>query len=341
MWLLDTRRAELHFFHSPEIGPPYAILSHVWTDHEQSFHDTQHLARTKNVRNPRDLSHGKVRNACSFAELHGYSWLWFDTCCIDQTSSAELSEAINSMYRYYACADVCYAYLADVPSADWQSAFMESEWHKRGWTLQELLAPRQVLFLSQTWEPLDYKWKLADMLSRITGIPAAVLRMEERVQDVSIATRMSWAAERTTTRPEDEAYSLMGIFGINLPMIYGEGREGAFFRLQQEIMKQSTDTTLFAWGLTDLEDTWDNRDSIAIQDSARCSGGLHTEEMCLFASSPSAFKRKIGDLNLTIVSQPVHVHILLSIGYVRFANRDQLLPCRFLAKAIPDSRICL
>ena len=271
MWMLSTSRAELHYFTSPEVIPDdYAILSHVWDRKEQSFQDLQELQRrcSANGEKPRDLADDKIRMCCELAESHGYKWVWIDTCCIDKTSSAELSEAINSMFRYYSRAAMCYAYLRDVSAsrafigqnsivvqlADdmWEetrnvSQFQNSQWHRRGWTLQELLAPRSLALVADSWELLGYKIDLATELERATGIPAAVLRLEKPLTDYSIAQRMSWASKRRTTRVEDEAYCLLGVFDINIPTLYGEGRK-AFQRLQEEIMRKYPDTTLFAWG---------------------------------------------------------------------------------------------
>ena len=207
MWLLSTDRAELHFFPSPEaVVGGYAILSHTWGDHEQTFQETQALReRCKSTgANPRDLATAKVRESCVLAERHGYRWLWNDTCCINKDSSAELSEAINSMYHYYSSASVCYAYLADVPSTDFpgdrNGPFARSKWHKRGWTLQELIAPPVVEFISSDWRKLGTKMEHAKLLSSITHIPVGVLQMEKPVRSLSIAQRMSWAYKRETTR---------------------------------------------------------------------------------------------------------------------------------------------
>ncbi|TFK94470.1 HET-domain-containing protein [Polyporus arcularius HHB13444] len=258
MWLLSTDRAELRFFISPDSVPEpgYASLSHVWDAEEQSFQDLQALRAECAVsgQNPRDLVSEKIRRCCELAQAQGYAWLWADTCCIDKSSSAELSEAINSMFRYYSIADVCYVYLRDVPTEGafigdltGSSPFRDSRWHRRGWTLQELLAPSVVFFLSASWESLGSKVDLAEQLEEATGIPQSVLRLQTKLANISVAQRMSWAAFRQTTRPEDEAYCLMGIFDVNMPTLYGEGRR-AFQRLQEEIMKRNTDTTLFAWG---------------------------------------------------------------------------------------------
>nr|VWO95729.1 Alcohol dehydrogenase 1 [Ganoderma boninense] len=240
MWLLSTDRAELHHFPSPEaIIGGYAILSHTWGDNEQTFQDTQVLRDwcKKTGKNPRDFSSEKVRQCCILAERHGYQWIWDDTCCIDKTSSSELSEAINSMFRWYSCAEL------DAP----MSAFRTARWHSRGWTLQELIAPTVVIFVSRDWQTIGNKVELASLLREATGVSSRVLTHEVHCSTVSVAERMLWASKRSTTRVEDEAYCLMGLFNVNMPTIYGEGRQ-AFRRLQQEIMKQSFDTSLFAWG---------------------------------------------------------------------------------------------
>ncbi len=193
----------------------------------------------------------KIRRACAVALAHGYLYIWIDSCCIDKTSSAELSEAINSMYTWYQNAAVSYAFLADVPSdqnprAD-NSAFRQSRWFTRGWTLQELLAPRVVLFLSRDWQVIGTKISLGHTIEHITTIPFSVLTFQSPLRDVSVARRLSWASNRRTTRVEDEAYSLIGIFDINMPTLYGEGQR-AFIRLQEEILRRIPDQTLFTWG---------------------------------------------------------------------------------------------
>ncbi|KAI0645144.1 heterokaryon incompatibility protein-domain-containing protein [Trametes meyenii] len=257
MWLLSTDLAELKYFNGPkDVRGGYAILSHVWKKGEQSFQEVQDLLRQDGLPHIPHLA-SKIHNCCELAQAHGYQWLWIDTCCIDKTSSAELSEAINSMFAWYASAQVCYVFLHDVPKpvtdadadalARHGAAFRASEWFTRGWTLQELLAPDSVVFLSKTWTVLGTKASLARLLEEITGIDADVLTFRKKLTDVSIARRMSWASKRRTTRIEDEAYSLMGIFGVSMPTIYGEGRR-AFQRLQGEIIKQSADQTIFAWG---------------------------------------------------------------------------------------------
>ncbi len=268
MWLLDTHTLKLHYFACPEaVEEGYVILSHVWDESEElemSFQDIQriHERCAVSCQDPRDLVNTKIRKYCELAERHGYKWAWIDTCCIDKTSSAELMETINAMYQYYALSLVCYVYLSaclldtgpdEIRSEMRSSTDPEYEplvmatWQKRGWTLQELIAPRVVHFLSTYWTFLGSKNDLADYLEAGLGIPASVLRHEQTPNEFSVAQRMSWAADRETTRPEDEAYSLLGLFGITMPTLYGEGRK-AFQRLQDEILKQTGDNTLFAWG---------------------------------------------------------------------------------------------
>ncbi|TBU51375.1 hypothetical protein BD310DRAFT_1043569 [Dichomitus squalens] len=196
-----------------------------------------------------DLS-PKIREACRVAREAGYQYLWIDSCCIDKTSSSELTEAINSMWLWYGRAQMCYAYLADVPSGknphEPRSAFRKSRWHKRGWTLQELIAPSGVTFLADDWTEIGGKHTLFELIEEITGIPYQALLHAKSLDEFSVAQRLSWAARRQTTREEDRAYSLLGIFNINMPTLYGEGSR-AFRRLQEEIVRRIPDLSLFAW----------------------------------------------------------------------------------------------
>ncbi|EIW63438.1 HET-domain-containing protein [Trametes versicolor FP-101664 SS1] len=269
MWLLSTDSLKLVYFDRVDaIEGGYAILSHVWDDSEQSFQDIQKLCSegvsydstgdgdhsdgaNQALKNATPPISNKIHGCVKTAKAHGFGWLWIDASCIDKTSSAELSEAINSMFSWYEKASVCYAYLVDVPKScvlhSPKSAFRTSRWFSRGWTLQELIAPRCLVFMSSEWTYLGTKASLAPLLSEVTGIDVEVLTFRRELRQVSVARRMSWASGRETKRVEDEAYSLMGLFGITMPTIYGEGRK-AFRRLQEEIMKQSPDQSLFAWG---------------------------------------------------------------------------------------------
>ncbi|KAI1622461.1 heterokaryon incompatibility protein-domain-containing protein [Exophiala viscosa] len=224
---------------SPKQFVKYAILSHRWGDEDQevSFDDIQ-----LNPFGVEDkLGYKKLEYACRQASTDGYSHIWIDTCCIDKKSSAELSESINSMYSWYENAEQCYAYLEDV---DEVTKMGQSEWFDRGWTLQELIAPKVVVFFSKSWFRLGERADLSETLSDITKIDVGVLAGTEKVDSVCVARRMSWASKRVTSRPEDIAYCLMGIFNVNMSMLYGEG-ERAFIRLQEEIMKDSDDESIF------------------------------------------------------------------------------------------------
>lgn len=226
----------------------YAILSHTWAQDEVVFEDIVH--GTEWTKNPNSLS--KVQGACRQARSNGYDYIWIDTCCIDKSSSSELSEAINSMYVWYETAEVCYAYIEDfsyesLGSAEKKASFAASRWFTRGWTLQELLAPTDFVFFTRDWVSLGEKRAISPFLTEITGIDAAIMTGERSIESASIAKRMSWMSRRRTTRPEDSAYCMMGIFGVNMPMLYGEGGRKAFLRLQEEIMKTSDDQSLFAW----------------------------------------------------------------------------------------------
>ncbi|CDO76143.1 hypothetical protein BN946_scf185027.g6 [Trametes cinnabarina] len=275
MYLLDTATGQFHLIDDPQTTR-YAILSHTWdSTGEQSFQEIVKLqavaqGRANAARVAARPEHEvtacssilgdpalspKIKGTCDIARSNGYALVWIDSCCINKDSSSELSEAINSMFDWYRLAVICYAYLSDV-SDDVRrllfdslasAEFRASKWHTRGWTLQELIAPKHVLFVTRDWRTFGTKVSLAPALSRITGINSEVLTHDVSLDSFSVAQRMCWAAGRRTTRPEDEAYSLMGLFGVHMPTIYGEGR-GAFLRLQEEIMKRIPDQTLFAWG---------------------------------------------------------------------------------------------
>ncbi|KAL5088552.1 hypothetical protein Trisim1_006509 [Trichoderma cf. simile WF8] len=250
-------------------APPYAILSHTWgsDDEELSFRDVE----DGNINKP-GIGSVKFRGCCRQAAEDGLDYAWIDTCCIDKTNLVELSEAINSMFRWYQRASICYAFLSDVPSDDnfrqRGSKFQRSRWFQRGWTLQELLAPKMMRFygaispsdvnsrratvgthLVQEWRLLGNKGSMSTTIASITGIPRHYLLGIAALHTASIAQRMSWAAHRDTKRKEDLAYCLLGIFNITMPMIYGEGGEQAFFRLQEQIMKVTRDDSILAWGL--------------------------------------------------------------------------------------------
>ena len=232
---------------------PYAILSHTWgdDDEEVNFKDlTDGSGKTKD-------GYRKIRFCGEQAARDGLLHFWVDTCCIDKSNNTELSEAINSMFRWYRNAAKCYVYLTDVSTNDhdevdlplqsWEAAFRKSRWFTRGWTLQELIAPRSVEFFCANRKRLGDKKSLEGQLQEMTGIAVSAFRGTS-LSEFSVDERMSWAKNRETKREEDKVYSLLGIFDISMPVIYGKGKEKAFRRLKREwnyqLNELSTVTTL-------------------------------------------------------------------------------------------------
>jgi len=231
--------------------PPYAILSHTWgpDDEEISFKDVK-----KDRAKSKPAGYRKVRFCGDQALRDGIHFFWVDTCCIKQESSQEVGEAINSMYRWYHDAVTCYVYLTDVTVGGttqqdtdsdpaWLLAFRRSRWFTRGWTLQELIAPVSIEFYSQDGYRLGDRTTLIRQIQWITGIAEAALRGSP-LSSFTVEERISWARKRNTKREEDEAYSLLGLFGIHMPLIYGEGRKSALTRLQKEIVGASKEAPL-------------------------------------------------------------------------------------------------
>lgn len=259
--LLHTTRLAFQDFWDDPSTIRYAVLSHRWGEDEVSLQDFEARLRSGNY----SLGMAKILKCCELADNRGFRLLWVDTCCIDKTNNTELSEAINSMWNWYANSWECFVYLSDVSrirrdhdmshfigfrnnilSTVSFSMFRQSSWFTRGWTLQELLAPRNVTFCDTDWNIFGTKLGLSFELSQITGIRQRYLRGTEPLLTASIAMRMSWASNRSTTKKEDMAYCLLGLFDVNMPLLYGEG-EKAFMRLQLEIIKKSPDESIFAW----------------------------------------------------------------------------------------------
>ncbi|KAG7293670.1 hypothetical protein NEMBOFW57_003725 [Staphylotrichum longicolle] len=254
--LLAFRGNRLRFDHP--VGLPALTNGDEIEDFNRSYRPGISTTSTHPYENKAGYS--KIAYACGQAGKDGYQYVWIDTCCIDKRSSADVSEAVNSMFVWYQRAAVCYAYLEDVHFDDytegymtWKDQFSNSRWFTRGWTLQELLAPRKVVFYAKGWRLLGTKASLVKSIGKITGIDELTLLEPKLIHNASVAQRMSWASQRTTTRTEDVAYSLMGLFGVNMPIIYGEGKR-AFIRLQEEIIKRSDDHSIFAWGTLGHDD---------------------------------------------------------------------------------------
>ncbi|RDW85264.1 hypothetical protein BP6252_02854 [Coleophoma cylindrospora] len=264
MRLIDAHTLELREFFGATI-PKYAVLSHTWGDDEVTYQDW--ADRETAVKK---AGYAKILGACHQAQEDSIDYVWVDTNCIDKTSSTELSEAINSMFTWYQNSSRCYVYMADVAipgtsntsssddrpggtnvfaqSASLRETFRRSKWFTRGWTLQELLASTHVTFFSDCWRQIGTKQdqQLLESISSITKIKKSYISNSRSLESATISERMSWSANRFTTRIEDMAYCMLGIFDINMPLLYGEGSK-AFLRLQEHIIAVSTDQTIFCW----------------------------------------------------------------------------------------------
>jgi hypothetical protein len=225
--------------------PPYAILSHTWHPDNGREVTLQDLLTGRAKDKPGYDKIGFCEQQAAADEL---SYFWIDTCCIDKSSSAELTEAINSMYRWYQQSTKCYVYLTDVYDSihdtggkdrqiPWEDKFRSSRWFKRGWTLQELIAPKVVEFFASDKSRLGDRLSLDTIIHEGTGIALGALRGYP-LPDFSIDERFRWTADRQTKRPEDKAYSLLGIFDVSMPSIYGEGEDKAMLRLREHIDRQ-------------------------------------------------------------------------------------------------------
>jgi hypothetical protein len=229
-WTKDIIRSE-------EV-PPYAILSHTWGEQEVVFDDLKDIENAQSKE-----GYQKIRFCALQAERDGLNHFWVDTCCIDKANNTELSKAINSMFRWYQSAKRCYVFLSDVEhdtlEGDGESAFRQSRWFTRGWTLQELLAPHSVEFFSKSGARLGDKESLKHTIHEVTGIPIKALSGND-LSNFEFPQRFSWAANRQTTEEEDGAYCLFGIFGVHLPLIYGEGKDNALERLKSAAILKHT-----------------------------------------------------------------------------------------------------
>ncbi|OAP61589.1 hypothetical protein AYL99_03792 [Fonsecaea erecta] len=247
MLLIDTETLKLESIVYPPAGS-YAILSHTWGKEEINFHEWKCIesggAEADKLKTK--SGYAKIEMTCTMAKADGLKYAWVDTCCIDKSSSAELSEAINSMFKWYRDSHICYAYLSDLENASDLTQLQACRWFTRGWTLQELIAPQKVRFYDKWWVEAGTKAKFQDLLAQITQIDSDVLVNGHNLDFVPVGRKMSWAAARETSRVEDIAYCLLGIFNVNMPLLYGEG-DRAFLRLQEEILKEHNDLSLFAW----------------------------------------------------------------------------------------------
>ncbi|KAM7211323.1 hypothetical protein V8F06_013301 [Rhypophila decipiens] len=259
MRLLNVDTLQLTAPQDAKYAPRYAILSHTWGDEEVTFQDLQTPA---------------ARSMKGFRKI---------LACFQS-----FQKLINSMFNWYFCAAVCYAFFEDVPPRSQhfpEAEFRGARWFTRGWCLQELLAPESVEFYSANWTDIGTKWSLQPLITEITGIPMHALHCRH-LEDYLVAQKMSWASNRTTTRDEDLAYCLLGIFGIKMPLLYGEGQK-AFLRLQREILTQIEDYSFLLW--TDWT-YWKNDDRVLCVDHGHQSFP-HSSTWAVVTTHPTLFNR--------------------------------------------------
>lgn len=326
MRLLNAQTHELQEYTGKDV-PKYAILSHRWEEEEVSFQD---------LNSPTYLTkkgYEKIKSACRLTLQYGLGHLWIDTCCIDKGSSAELAEAINSMYRWYAGAAVCFAYLCDVQLP--KSPIRESAWFSRGWTLQELIAPRWVHFYDTNWKFLGTKEGLIETLADTTRIDESVLSGRREPSSCSIAQRMSWAARRVTTRIEDRAYSLLGLFNVNMPLLYGE-EDKAFMRLQEEIIRNSDDRSIFAWdrGFEVYEDGLCGLLATSVSQFSECQSVISSRDQW---SQDSALSHTALGLSIEMLTYPWSMETFLAILDCSLIGRPDATLGIFVERLVPNS----
>ncbi|KAK5108708.1 hypothetical protein LTR62_007855 [Meristemomyces frigidus] len=341
MRLINTTTYELHDFIDGAVAPKYAILSHRWQEDEVLYKRYIKGRYSKDAQGYR-----KIIQCCDFARERGQQWVWIDTVCIQKNSSAELSEAINSMFHWYSKAEICYAYLSDVsaPADDCNKCitqFRASKWFTRGWTLQELIAPKHVIFVNSSWTVIGTKWspdrediiQLADIIEEVTGVPQEVLAVPESRYFYSVAQRMSWASTRITSRIEDAAYSLLGIFGVNMALLYGEGKD-AFLRLQRELFSRTGDESMFAWPLPAIREIRGG----TIQYDINGANGMLAEEVKNFAGMNNVRCLSTKDAYLTLTGYGAEMMVKKD-GHPRvfFSNKDSRFVCLPLL-SVADSR---
>jgi hypothetical protein len=251
MRLLNATTYDLQEFLDRDSRPQYAILSHRWANKEIIYG----TLNPSNLRNEDFKSQqlDKIRGTCRIARQNNLNWVWIDSCNINKESTVELNRSLNSMFQWYQEAAECYTYLSDVLALGQDASVFKqqgsekiSEWFERGWTLQELLAPKTMTFFDKHWVAIGTRSQLASQIESITDIEARFLDGSERFRAASIATKLSWAAHRKTTVEADMAYCLLGIFDVDLVPIPGEGRR-EFLRLQQRLIQKYNDESIFAW----------------------------------------------------------------------------------------------
>ncbi|KAK2596401.1 hypothetical protein N8I77_013293 [Diaporthe amygdali] len=361
MRLLDTTSLEFHVGeHATFRHEGYATLSHRWVGQEITLDQFgSHVEELRSSARPLSPQLEKIRATCATARSKGIKWIWIDSCCIDKRDMVELTESINSMYKWYRDSVLCIVYLYDVKKNDAVSITNPhifnridrdepSEWFSRGWTLQELLAPREMEFYDKEWTYMGTKKDMKTSLGKVTGINEIYLSGQVHFRKACIAVKMSWMARRKTTRREDVAYSMVGLFGITMTPVYGEGH-GAFARLQEILMSWSSmDESLFAWKMPAVDagdqykyssDPWQSGEWGLLAPSpewfADC-GAIMTFEhkpprRGLFTMSPNGIQAPVGRIALT-----PEVECLLCMAWFGFVYGVVfgILPCIYYRRLV-------
>ncbi|KAG1730451.1 heterokaryon incompatibility protein-domain-containing protein, partial [Suillus lakei] len=302
------------FSYNPADHAKYAILSHRWLDEGEPTYEDMKAGTAAGQ------GYEKLEKFCEKAKEYGVEFAWSDTCCIDKSSSTELDESIRSMFRWYQNSSVCMVHLAQSEKIE---DIQKDEWIRRGWTLQELLAPYKIKFFNARWMPMtcDKNDKAPSMtpdgspdilraLEKVTSIPHNILTSDLRKCPMRVDERMAWAAARKTTRVEDVAYSLMGIFDVSLQIAYGEGRDRAFCRLIEAIM-QTGDPSVLNWD--DFSPAWHHSGSRALPISPWSFVGCVSRQFGF--DRPLEMTMTSCGLRIPLVILPLIIHSTLQFGY--------------------------
>jgi hypothetical protein len=303
MRLINVKTKQLRELSKEEKGPEkYAILSHTSgrSETEVSVEDlTNFESKTEEAKAKVQGKEGwwKIFKACQKAISDGHEWLWADSCCIDRSIPEEWSNSVKSMFDLYKEAAVCYAFLEDVakftddtkPKSSYrfnEDHFKRSEWFTQLWTLQALIVPRKVKFFDKRFSSIGTRRTLRSVISDATGIDEHVLKGTKSLNDVSVATRISWAAIRPTAKEKDMIYCLMGILGVMINVDAGHDADQAFFELQRKVRDTVHDQSLFAWQPPAAQKL---TKSNPLKGVKRVKDGLS-----LFAKSPMYFEGSAG-----------------------------------------------
>ncbi|KAG0700940.1 hypothetical protein DFH29DRAFT_1080368 [Suillus ampliporus] len=300
------------------------MLSHRWETKEPALHDVQ----DKVVYDLDPVgTMVKLQTFCKLARDAGHHWAWSDTCCIDQTNNIELQRSVNSMFVWYRESALTIVYLSDVPPSSTSGALAYSAWNTRGWTVQEFLAPNVILFYRNDWSLYlndrspNHKKSVAIMkeLEDSTGINAQAL-VAFHPGMTGAREKLRWASTRATTLQEDIAYSLFGIFGVHLPVIYSETKQNALGRLLQEIVARSGDITALDWAGTSSQFNSCLPADISSYKLPPCTSPFLSEGQ-IRMSVASLQNATVAELALTLYTR------LDSLSPPRFANCRLQLPC--------------